>query len=355
VSPAYDPPVPTVADHADLLLSRRLAAQRLTPATAAADPAEAARAVIGIQAQDVRAAGLAIRSRVPGVTRAQIDAAPLIRTWTVRGTAHLIAADDLPWIDALTGPRNRRRFDALMVKRENLGVARAILEPAIEILAAGPMTRAALIERLDERGLPSLGEYSINVLMPWLASSGRVIGRADGTFIATDPPPPVDEDEALATLARRYLAGYGPASAADLARWSGLPITACRRALEAAGPLEPLGELLALPDSIGPPPPAPAVKLLGAFDTALLGWASREPIVPAVHDRRIGGGGGMIRAVVLIDGHAVGTWKLTGSGRRRRLHIDAFVRPPQPDALAVLGPELDDVGRFLDIDLVLAS
>ena len=353
MSPAYDPPVSTAADHADLLLRRRLAAQRLAPATAAADAAEAARAVIGIQAQDVRAAGLAIRSRVSGVTRAEVDAAPLVRTWTVRGTAHLIAADDLPWIDALTGPRNRRRFDALMVKRENLDVARAILEPAIDILAAGPMTRAALIERLEERGLPSLGEYSINVLMPWLASSGRLVGLADGTFVATDPPPPVDEDEALATLARRYLAGYGPASAADLARWSGLPITACRRALEAAGTLERLGELLALPN-IGPPSPAPAAKLLGAFDTALLGWASREPIVAAAHDRRIGGGGGMIRAVVLIDGRAVATWKLTGSGPRRLL-IEPFDRPLPPAALAALGPELDDVGRFLGLAVEPAS
>jgi hypothetical protein len=348
--------VPTAdPDPTELLLRRRLAAQRLSSGCAADDPVAAVRAVLGVQAQDVRAAGLAIRSRVPGVTRADVDAAPLVRTWTVRGTAHLIAADDLPWIDALTGPRNRRRFDALMVKRENLGVARALLEPAIDILAAGPMTRAALIERLDERGLPSLGEYSINVLMPWLASSGRVIGRADGTFAATDPPPPVDEDEALATLARRYLAGYGPASAADLARWSGLPITACRRAFEAAGPLESVGELAARPDRIGPPPPAPAAKLLGAFDTALLGWVGREPIVPAAHDRRIGGGGGMIRAVVLIDGRAVATWKLTGSGSRRRLLIDPFDRPPPPAAVAALGPELDDVGRFLGLAVEPAS
>ena len=310
---------------------------------------------LGVQAQDVRAAGLAIRSRVADVTREQIDAAPLVRTWTVRGTAHLIAADDLPWIDALTGPRNQRRFDALMVKRENLGVARAILEPAIDILAAGPMTRADLIERLDERGLPSLGDRSINILMPWLASSGRVIGLADGRFVATDPPPPVDEDEALATLARRYLAGYGPASAADLARWSGLPVTACRRALEAAGPLEPLGELLAPPDALEPPPPPAAANLLGAFDTTMLGWASREPIVAAAHDRRIGGGAGMIRAVVLIGGRAAGTWKLAGSGSRRRLLIDPFDRPPSAAAIAALGPELADVGRFLGLDLELAS
>jgi len=339
------------------LLRLRLAAQRLTPAAPAVDPVDAVRAVLGVQAQDVRAAGLAIRSRVPGVARADVDAAPLVRTWTVRGTAHLIAADDLPWLDSLTGPRNRRRFDGLMAKRENLEVAGALLEPSIEILAEGPMTRADLIARQEECGLPSLGDYSINVLMPWLASSGRVIGLADGTFVATDPPPPVDEDEALATLARRYLAGYGPASTEDLARWSGLPITACRRAFDAAGPLEAFGDLLGLPGS-APGEPAP-VNLLGAFDTAMLGWNSREPVVAAADDLRIGGGAGMIRAVLLARGRAVGTWKLAGSGRRRRLVVGAFDGAEEVvakiSAEPALEAELADVGRYLDLDLELAS
>lgn len=338
---------------ADELLRRRIAAQGLTPATAPPDAAAAARMVIGVQAQDVRAAGLAIRSRVPGVTRGDIEAAPLVRTWTVRGTAHLLAADDLPWLDALTGPRNRRRFDGLMVKRENLQVARALLEPAIEILAGGPMTRADLIGRLDERGLPSLGDYSINVLMPWLAASGRVMGLADGSFVATEPPPTVDEDEALAILGRRYLAGYGPASADDLARWSGLPITKCRRALEAAGPLDAGDGLLALPDAA--PAPLADANLLGAFDTAMLGWASREPIVDAAHDRRIGGGAGMIRAVLLVGGKAVGTWRLAGSGARRRLLLEPFDVPPPATATAAIETELADVGRFLGLDLQPAS
>jgi len=60
----------------------RLAAQRLTPATAAADVTAAARAVVGVQAQDVRAAGLALRSRVPGLRRADVDGSGLIRTCT---------------------------------------------------------------------------------------------------------------------------------------------------------------------------------------------------------------------------------------------------------------------------------
>jgi hypothetical protein len=351
MSPAYDPPMPT-ASHDDLLRRRRLAAQRLTEATAGSSPADAARTVLGIQAQDVRAAGLAIRARVPDIDREAIAAAGLVRTWTVRGTVHLLAADDLPWIDALTGPRNVRRFDQLMIKRGNLEAARAIRPAALEILADGPLTRAVLIERLEECGLPSLGQHSINVLMPWLASTGEVLGLADGSFRLADPPPPVGGEEALATLGRRYLEGYGPAGPEDLARWSGLPITACRKALAAVADAEEAGGLLALPGPAVDPPEPPEVRLLGAFDTLMLGWRNREPFVSAAEDKRLLPGGGVIRPVVLVGGRAAGTWKLDGSGRHRRVLIDRFGDEPPADALAA---EVSAVGAFLGLDLEPAS
>jgi hypothetical protein len=329
----------------------RLRSQRLAPGSAADSPAAAARAVLGIQAQDLRAAGLAVRARVPGARPDSLAAAGLIRTWTVRGTVHLVAADDLPWIDALTGPRNRRRFDALMAKRGNTATAEAIRPAALEIPADGPMTRAALIERLDAAGLPSLGPHSINVLMPWLAATGEVVGDAAGSFSRADPPPPVDGDEALAVLGRRYLAGYGPAGPEDLARWSGLPITACRRALAAIdGAVGAGGGLLALP---GPdPPPAPPALILGAFDTAMLGWRSREPIVAAGDDRRLLPGGGVIRPAVLTEGRAAATWKLEGSGARRRIRFDWFGDRPPPPALEA---EIAAVGAWLGLELEPAS
>src|SRR5262249_53595536 len=73
---------------------------------------------------------------------------------------------------------------------------------------------------------------------------------------------------------------YGPATEADLAKWSGLPLGTCRRALEAAQPLESAGDLHALPGTLDfdPPEPPPA-SLLAAFDTSMLGWASRQPLV----------------------------------------------------------------------------
>lgn len=295
---------------------------------------------------------LALRSRVPGLERSAIDSDPgLVRTWTARGTVHLLATHDLPWIHALTGPRNARRFEALIVKRGNLDTAKLLLSKTVDLLAAeGPLTRADVVARFAERGLPDLGPYSINVFIPWIAVQGRIAGLADGRFRATDPPPPVDEDEALATLGRRYLEGYGPADARDLARWSGLPLGTARRALDAAGALESAGDdLLAVPGTLdAEPPAAPPALLLASFDTSMLGWRTRVPLLAAEHDKRILPGGGILKPVVLARGTATGTWRLGGSGRKRRLELDWFGRPAAARALAA---EHADVARFLGVEI----
>jgi hypothetical protein len=333
---------------ASLLRRYRLAAQRLAPETAAPDALAAAAAVCGIQAQDPRAAGLALRSRVPGLERADVDRADLVRTWTVRGTAHLIPAADRGWLHALCAARFRRQFEGSISRRASLADANALLPDAVDILAAGPVDRAALLGELAARGNPDLG-LAFNVLVPWIATQGLVLGLADGRYRAADPPPAVDEDEALATMARRYLAGYGPASAADLAAWSGLPLGAARRGLDAIGPLERAGELLALPGALEKPPPrVPPPRLLAAFDTTMLGWRGRAPLVAAAHDRQVNAGAGMVRATVLVRGAVAGTWRLAGGGRRRAIEVDWFGRRASARALDA---EARDVGRFLGIDL----
>jgi hypothetical protein len=304
----------------------RLASQRLTPATAAADAAAAARAVVGVQAQDVRAAGLALRSRVPGLRRADVDGSGLVRTWTVRGTAHLVDAADVPWLYAAVGPRNRDRFDAAMRKRGDHAVAVGMLDDLVAVLAERPLDRPGLLRELAARGHPGLGQRSINVLMPWAAAQGLIVGLPDGRYRAAQPPTAVDPDLALATLAHRYLAGYGPAAAADLASWSGLPLSTARRALAALDHTEAAGELLALPGTLDVAPPAPPALLLAAFDPVMLGYRTREPVVAAGDDRYILPGGGMLRPAVLIDGLAAGTWGLTAQGSRRTVAIQWFRR-----------------------------
>src|SRR5262249_35584188 len=322
-----------------------------TPATAAADAAEAARAVVGVQAQDVRAAGLALSSRVPGLRRAGVDGAGLVRTWTVRGTVHLIDPEDLPWLHAVLGPRNRERFDAQMRKRGDYETAAGMLDDLVAVLAERPLDRAGLLAELDRRGHPALGQRSVNVLMPWAAAQGLVAGLADGRYRATQPPPAVDADLALATLARRYLAGDGPAAAADLARWSGLPLTTgrrlppARRALAALRHAEAPGGLRALPGTFdSAPAPVPPALLLAAFDTTMLGWRTREPLVAATDDRHVQHGGGMLRPVVLIDGRVAGIWSLRPRAGRPAGTIDWVGRPADAPELRA---EIDRVEAFL--------
>jgi hypothetical protein len=329
----------------DRLGRLRLAAQALTPATAAAGPVDAARAVVGIQAQDVRAAALALRSRVPGLRRADVDGSPLVRTWTLRGTVHLHDPADLPWLDAVLGPRNRARFEEAMRRRGDYEVASGLLGDLVELLAGRPLDRATLLAELAGRGHPALGQPSVNVLMPWAAARGLVAGLPDGRYRAAQPPPAVDAEAALATLARRYLAGYGPASAADLAWWSGLPLATARRALAAAAPTETAGELFALPGTFdAAPPAAPPALLLAAFDTTMLGYRRREPLVAAGHDRRVLPGGGMLRPVVLVDGRAAGTWGVPVRAGRPAVTIEWF---GDPAPSAALDAEMRRVEAFL--------
>jgi len=321
-----------VISETERLRRARLAAQRLTPASACASAVEAAQAVIGVQAQDLRAAALALRSRVPGLTRADVRAAPLLRTWTVRGTVHLIAESDRAWLHALLAHRNERVFGA---RFERLGVVETVNSmraDVVELCGERPRTRASLLAALIERGHPSLEQGPINTFVPWLSAQGLLVGDADGLLHAAEPPPAVDHDESLSILGARYVAGYGPCDANDLAKWSSLPLALARRALQAAGEQPHLDAW-----AVQKPPRA---LLLAAFDTLMLGHRTREPFVAAAHDQHVLKGGGMLKAVALADGVATGTWRIEAGSPR----LTWFARAAPAEALAA---EAADVERFL--------
>ena len=171
-----------------------------------------------------------------------------------------------------------------------------------------PRDRASLLRALLERGHPSLEQGPINTFVPWLSTQGLIVTDIDGLLHAADPPPAVDHDEALAILGARYRAGYGPCDATDLAKWSSLPITQARRALDAAGPPSDLDGW----PTHDPPP----CLLLAAFDTLMLGHRTREPFVAADHDHHVLKGGGILKPVALNQ-------------RRGDRHLVDQERPPR--------------------------
>jgi hypothetical protein len=335
----------------------RVAAQGL--AGRAGTVADAARRVVGLQAQDVRACRLAVRVRTNGLTAADVDDAcrdrKVVRTWAMRGTLHLLAAADFGWLNGLLGPYFAARGAP---RRRQLGLDRAVLERASAVLddvAGEPLTRAEIVGALAAGGVPlDARSQAPPHLLAYAANTGQLCRGPD---TATDEPTYVlvrewlgrqdglDEPAALATLAERYLAGHGPATAEDLATWSGLPVGTARKAFAAIDDrVEPVlaagarAVALVKQEESDPVP----VRLLGHFDAYLLGYRGRALAVPDRHRKDVQAGGGFVMPVVLRDGRAVGTWRLKSTKDSVTVMPRAF-----GEALPDLGNEVADLGRFL--------
>jgi hypothetical protein len=97
--------------------------------------------------------------------------------------------------------------------------------------------------------------------------------------------------------------------------------------------------------NLSPDTPA-GVRLLGHFDTYLLGYRSRALAVPPEHDRRIQAGGGFINPAVLVDGQALGTWRQANKKGRITVTVEPFTAIPER-VWPAIRTEVIDLGRFL--------
>jgi Winged helix DNA-binding domain len=336
------------------VLRERLTAQLLA-GPPARDPVAVAERLLAVQAQDPRGFRLAVRARTAGLTAADMERAlgpdrSLVVTWLNRGTLHLVRSEDYAWLHALTAPahvaRALRRLGQEGVDAD--AAERAVAAVERSLADEGPLTREQLGERIARTGVRTEGQALIQLLalasLRGLAVRGPVADGAHAYVLVRDwlgEPAAVEGDAALAELARRYLAGHGPATDRDLARWSGLGIRDARAALAAIAP-----ELDSRPDGLvelagrAAPAELPAPRLLGAFDPLLLGWTSREPVA-GKHQAAIALNG-VFRPFALVGGRAAGTWTMPGG----RVELKPFGRLRKADAEA-LEEDAADVVRFL--------
>ena len=315
-------------------------------------PDDVVRRLLAVQAQDPRGARLAVRARTKGLVATDVDAAlaerRLVVSWLNRGTLHLVLAEDLPLLHALTTPQlatgSARRLAQLGVSQQQVDRGVRVVRTAV---ADGPQTRPQLRERLAAADVPVAGQALVHVLfaasLRGVVVRGPVVGP-EHAFVAAEDwlgrplEPPPDRDAALAELVRRYLVGHGPASDRDVARWFGVPLGDTRRALARLPGLVDRGDgrvALTGPRRLSTPPP----RLLGPFDPLLLGWADRTPIVGG-HGRLVTDNG-LFRPFALVGGRAVATWSLAGGVTVEPLE------PLDPQVVGALDAEAADVRRFL--------
>ncbi len=329
------------------VLAARLAAQRLF-GRLAADPVEVTRALLAVQAQDPRAARLAIRARTRGghstdIDRALTEERSLVITWVNRGTLHLIAAEDEPLLHAVTAPRLRSVSNRQLGQDgvSAVGLARGIAAIKRALGENGPMTRSHLRERLGQAGVPTSGQTFVHILfratLEGLIVRGPIV-NGEHAFVLTEewlgPRRVIDADRAVGELARRYLNGHGPADARDLAKWVGVPLRDARAGLDAIAPSlvqrpDGLLDIAGRDGSLIPWPPP--VRLLGAFDPLLLGWRSRDLVLD--DPQAVITTNGIIKPIVLIEGRATGTWAMPDG--RVSLRLWKAVNTAIADAVAL--------------------
>ena len=326
----------------------RLTSQRIinSDATTAVD---AVRTMLAMQAQDFAASKWAIGLRTPGATVHDVEAAlesgTIVRSWPMRGTLHITAAEDLPWILGLTSARTvasaAKRHADLELDERTFARAREIAQ---RHLAGGhALTRDLLLTLFEQHGIETSGQRGYHIL--WrLAHDGTIcFGPPRGTrqtFVLLDEwvknPIRFEREQGLAELARRYFDGHGPATERDLAWWAKLTLKDVRAGIAAArSGLETLvvgdttyymaadaeARFEASRKAV-----VRALALLPAFDEYLLGYADRTAVLAPQYSPRIApGGNGIFAPTVVFDGQVVGTWR-RGTGKAPAVQVQPFSR-----------------------------
>lgn len=317
-----------------------------------ASPVQAAKGLVGVQAQIQQAAGLSLWNRCPGMSdvvldRLLHDSRSLVKIWGQRGTLHLFASEDWPLVvGSLSG-----RSSYWEGKSEASGMSgshyRTMLTEVERLLRES--------DSLGRRGLLSSGlplpEWSYS---PWggifsdlvrkgaachtrkAEGEGRFVHRLNWLPDLEWKPP--GHDEANRELVLRYVRTYGPAEEGDLAYWRGAKMADVRRWLrDLEDELEVVetedgerwcqrgdaAELKERPPRRGRWP----LIMLYRFDPLLLGYRKREWVLDDRFRDRVSRIAGHIEGVVLDpkDGRICATWRYARTSTRLDVAVEPFI------------------------------
>ncbi|MFD7294881.1 winged helix DNA-binding domain-containing protein [Streptomyces sp. NPDC059897] len=351
-------------------LNRSTLARQLLLGRAAVGAEEALRRVVALQAQQPASPYVALWNRVAGFEPGDLDGVfggfRAVKSTLMRITLHVVHADDYREFRAAVEPTVRGarlgdpRFRASGLVAED---ADALL-PELLRVAERPRTAGELTDWFAGRVGPD-GEKLVTACRmlrqyaplwhapvdgsPWsYASDKRQLFVAAEAGVRPRLRDPEATAAGLRALIRRYLAGFGPASVADMAQFALVQKGRVRAALDED--LErftgPGGEVLYdVPGGPLPEPDVPAPpRLMAMWDSVLLAYADRGRVLPPEYRRHVTRVNGDVLPTVLVDGYVAGVWRLAPGGGG--VEVGAF-RPLPEEAWAGLEAEARGVARLL--------
>jgi hypothetical protein len=302
-------------------LNRALLARQLLLERASVPVPEALELMGCLQAQYAPSMYIGLWSRVEGFGRTTLtrllDERAVVQGTLMRVTIHLVSAADY-WPLALA-VRDARRTLWLRATRDRGGEAdyEAAAEALRERLKDGPVRRAELDQLVGKGRAIGVGLWADLVRVPpsgtWERRRADLYGSAEDWV--GPPPPDLTMDAATAHLVRRYLTGFGPATAADTADWGGLRTADVQAVMDGMGLARfTTDDGLRLYDLPGAPLPdadtSAPVRFLPTWDASLLVHARRKGILAEEHRPLIFNTKTPHSfPTFLVDGTVAGTWR----------------------------------------------
>ncbi|HYP41645.1 MAG TPA: winged helix DNA-binding domain-containing protein [Chloroflexia bacterium] len=334
---------------------------------------------LGVQAQVMSAAELSIGARVDGLKRVDVQRAlwqdrTLVKTWAMRGTIHLFAAEDLPLIVAARCANGGRfRLHDFL----HLGFTEAQYDEFLlavpEVLGDGgdePMTREALANsvakqmKTPEVSRALLGSSWGTLWKPSMFRGELCFGPGEGrakTFV--NPRKWLKEwkewepKEAQQEVTRRYLRTYGPATPRDFSFWwDGGGRTFGKKMFESLGDeVETVDvegwkatALRSTLESMEKVKAEHSVRLLPMFDVYVLTQSRNlEPVLAEEHKGKVFRPAAWVSAVVLVDGRIEGVWEYETRKGQTLVTVRMFATPAEKVRRGVEA-EAERLEGFLD-------
>ena len=321
-----------------------------------------------VQAQDYAGSKWGLAQRTAGLTDAQIekeiDDGKIIRTHILRPTWHFVAAVDIGWMLALSGPRvhvanaywyrwlevddavaRRSRTALTKALRDGKELTRAELGQALttaKIQVASPQRLACIVMRAELDGLICSG-----------ARRGKQFTYSLLEERVTKPLV-LERDAALFELARRYFTTRGPATVDDFAWWSGLTKADGKRAVEmAAAHLEHKsieGRSYWFPAARAPARIAtPLVHLLPNYDEFFIGLKDRTAFGARLESSGVKPRTDALSGhILVVNGQIVGGWRRTVVGKKVVIVPRLLMRLSEAERRAV-SRRARQLGEFLGL------
>jgi hypothetical protein len=352
-------------------LNRATLARQLLLVRARLDVVAAVERLAALQAQWSPSPYMALWSRLSGFRRERLWSAiekhAVIRARLMRGTLHLVSANDFYAYAVATQDLQRGAWNRVQVAR---GVEPEKVAALARAFARKPRQKDDVVGHLRARLGGVLNERYSWLLWRYVSAHADLVSAPPGghwEYGGTDAPyvaarhwihggrrPP--EEAAIAHLIRRFLGAFGPATLADISKFAGQVPARIRPVLDRLSPaLRRFADEQGRPLFDLPRAPRPAaettapVRFLPRYDEALIAYQHRDRVIAPRYRPAIYAKNGIIEATVLLDGVVAGTWSLARGRDEAVLLVRPFARLSPGDRRAVLA-EGEGLARFLAPD-----